>query len=123
MIKVFTASSSKISELEKSSALTWEGMSLGGESLLALETYLNDTFGLADQDKLIAYTWSGKTFNTKYNLHGSNAYPDDLNFISFDLSNFQRINMANCLDVKRYGGRWLDDIVSNNRRREELNMY
>ena len=48
---------------------------------------------------------------------GSNAYPEDLTFVSIPLSMFKNIRKLAMLKLQ-LGARWLDDIVDNNARRE-----
>lgn len=118
MIRIVTANNDQITTLERGSALTWEGMSIDPENLMAVEEFLGGAFGLKKPNELVGYNWSGKAFNEKYGLTGSNAYPEDLNFLSFDLDNFEQMPIDSIMAVKRTGGRWLDDIVSNNALRE-----
>ena len=63
------------------------------------------------------YYFTGADMNAEYGLTGNNAYPDDLRFLCFPLDG---------LDIGRLAffkliaaDRWFDDIVDNNRRREE----
>ena len=53
--------------------------------------------------------------NKEYELHLNNAYQDDLTIVSvMDIDSLPII-------IQRFtiGARWFDDIVDNNRRREE----
>jgi hypothetical protein len=52
--------------------------------------------------------------NTYYGLKGSNAYPNDLTIVSVTDINQIKIAWARF----GVGGRWFDDIVDNNARRE-----
>lgn len=62
-------------------------------------------------------TFSGKDMNDFYNLTGDNRYPDGLTFLAFPLDG---LNAAKLSVFKlMHGDRWFDDIVDNNRRREE----
>ena len=65
------------------------------------------------------YDFTGADMNAEYGLTGLNAYEDDLRFLCFPLDG---------LDIGRLAffkliaaDRWFDDIVDNNRRREEEN--
>ena len=55
--------------------------------------------------------------NTKYGLTESNAYPDNLNILSIKLEDLKDPNK---LAIPRFeiGGRWFNDIVDNNARRQ-----
>ena len=63
------------------------------------------------------YITKGSDMNQLENLTGRNAYPDDLSIVSFKLSDIENVNK---LFIARFevGGRWMDDIVDNNRRRD-----
>ena len=56
--------------------------------------------------------------NEKYGLTENNAYPEDLNFISIDLDNFKDMEKLATIKIK-IGARWLDDIVDNNKFRQD----
>ena len=63
------------------------------------------------------YVTEGKDMNAAEGLTGSNAYPDDLHIVSFkleDITNWQVLTLPRL----RVGGRWMDDVLENNRRRE-----
>ena len=59
----------------------------------------------------------GETMNKEYGLTGNNAYPNDLNFISIKLEDIKEVNKI-VLTRLQVGGRWFDDIVDNNRVRQ-----
>ena len=61
-------------------------------------------------------TYSGKDMNEWAKLTGTNAYPDDLTFISFPLDGLDSGKLA--IFKIRMRDRWFDDIVDNNARRE-----
>lgn len=110
------ADSDKISELEKGSAFTWEGLNSDDESLSqAVDFFTENTKGFKVPCDI--YWWSGEEFNDKYQLTGDNRYPNDLTFVSIPLNMWSE--MGNLPMVKfQVGARWLDDIVDNNARRE-----
>lgn len=56
--------------------------------------------------------------NQIYQLAGSNAYPEDLIFVSIPLNMFKNMGKLAILKL-RFGARWLDDIVDNTRRESE----
>lgn len=58
-------------------------------------------------------TFTGSDMNTKYNLTGDNAYPNDLTFLAFPLDG---LNIGKLAMFKlRMEDRWFDDIVDNNK--------
>ncbi len=65
------------------------------------------------------HSFSGKDMNETYGLTGSNRYPDELTFLCFPLDGLHIGKLA--MFKIEMGDRWFDDIVDNNRRREEEN--
>ena len=56
--------------------------------------------------------------NQNYRLTGANAYNDNLTLISIKTEDIKEVNK---IAIPRFeiDGRWFDDIVDNNARREE----
>lgn len=102
--------------LYNDSALTFEGCTLDEDNLLWLVDWLNhNDAGFIGEPTF--YVTSGELMNDIYHLTGTNAYPYDLNIVSIkldDLSDFRGI----IIERFKLGGRWFDDIVENNARRE-----
>ena len=117
-IKIIPADETKIRELENGSAFTWEGLSgLENDKEVILDDFKKANV-LDDVEIFEFYTWKGELMNQIYQLTGSNAYPEDLTFVSIPLSMFNN-NVGKLALVKfQLGARWLDDIVDNNARRE-----
>ena len=101
--------------LYNQSALTWEGLSSDEENLNAVRNWLEE-HGAIQYVEPNFHIIKGKLMNEVYGLSGDNAYPEDLNIISVTDIN----QMAITLIRFAVGGRWFDDIVDNNARREEL---
>lgn len=116
MNKILVETREQLDELIKDSALTWEGLNLDEENYEAVTGWIRDC-GAKVKTKNV-YITMGKTMNQLEGLTGKNAYPDDLSIVSFKLSEIEN-PMALALPRLRVGGRWMDDIVDNNRRREE----
>ena len=89
-------------EFYNTSIFTWEGMSDDEDNLEAIikELKLND-------DNTI-YIYSGKQMNSVYHLNGKSEYPEDLTFVSIKY-------YYNPMVKLQVGARWFDDIVDNNR--------
>ena len=117
-IKIIPADETKIRELENGSAFTWEGLSgLENDKEAILDDFKKADV-LGDVETFEFYTWKGELMNQIYQLTGSNAYPEDLTFVSIPLSMFNN-NIGKLALVKfQLGARWLDDIVDNNARRD-----
>ena len=106
----------KIRELADGSAFTWEGMSYAKENLQDIV----DDFKQNTDIKLPVhfYIFDGRTMNRMYDLTDKNAYPDNLSFVSVSLDNWA--SMGNLPIYKmQVGARWLDDIVDNNKVRQD----
>ena len=106
--KVVEAKNKKdLDRLYNSSALTIEG--LDPDSVYDFADDVIAHGGTVDE---IVMT-SGKLMNKVYGLTGDNVYPDRLDIVSI---------MGNTVPMTMrrfdFGGRWFDDIVDNNARRE-----
>ena len=106
--KVVVAKNEKdLDELYNCSALTIEG--LDPDSVYDFADDVVEHGGTVDK---VVMT-SGKLMNQVYQLTGNNAYPDQLDIVSI---------VGNTLPMVmrrfEFGGRWFDDIVDNNARRE-----
>ena len=116
-IKIIPADETKIRELKNDSAFTWEGLSgLENDKEVILDEFKKADV-LDDVEIFEFYTWKGKLMNQISMLTGSNAYPEDLTFVSIPLNMFKNIEKLDILKLQ-FGARWLDDIVDNNDHRE-----
>lgn len=97
------------------SAFTIEGLAVD-------EDNLNDMFAWIEQYSAIktkrVYITAGRTMNHIYNLAGMNKYPADVHIVSVDLNDLESPNKL-ILSRFEVGGRWLDDIIANNRAYEK----
>ena len=103
----------QLNKLYNNSAFTIEG--LAEESIPDMIAWLeeNTTF---TTDKPIVYVTKGNVMNNAYSLYDDNAYDNDLNIVSVIGIDLMKIAL------KRFsvGGRWFDDIVDNNARKQEI---
>lgn len=100
--------------LYNQSALTWEGLSLDEENLTDVRNWLKEHKAIVHVEPDF-HIIKGKFMNEVYNLTGDNAYPEELNIVSVtDID-------QNKIAIPRFKveGRWFDDIVDNNLRREK----
>lgn len=104
----------QLDELYNQSALTFEGLRADAESLRMVELWLSGHNAITGAE-VVAHIIKGKFMNRSYDLTGNNAYPDDLTIVSF--TGIDQLKIA--IPRFEYGGRWFDDIVANNARREE----
>lgn len=115
-MKIITVTDKDIlKELEDDSALTIEG--LAEESI---PDFLDWIKKLTPLKKETVYVIKGGVMNMAYGLTGDNAYPNDCTLVSVKLA-----DMVDAMKVVmprfQIGGRWFDDIVDNNARREMEN--
>lgn len=105
---------SQFEDLYKDSALTIERLEPSQKNLNAVFNWLEEHTEVKTRT---AYVITGKIMNYQYGLTGDNAYPNDLNIVCIKLS-----DMVSPLKITipRFdvGGRWFDDVVDNNARRE-----
>ena len=98
-------------ELENASAFTVIGA--GGdlnEWCIGLNEMLaNEKIGQVTE----FYRFKGKLMNKTYELAGNTAYNEDITFLSFKLDGLDIGKLA--MFKLKFGARWLDDIVSNNK--------
>ncbi len=102
--------------LYKDSAFTIEGLAANAENLKELADWVKRLTPFKTER---AYIVSGALMNRVYGLTGTNAYPDEgCTLVAIKLSDLEK---PKALSLPRFsvGGRWFDDIVDNNRRREE----
>ena len=106
--KVTTEAEAKM--LYGCSALTWVGLDL--DSLSDVVAWMQGYH--VNTDKVVFHVIKGKVMNALYELTGSNAYPANLNIVS--VTGIDHVKLA----IPRFdvGGKWFDDIVDNNRRRQ-----
>jgi len=96
------------------SALTFEGLNTSEKSLNQLFDWLESRTAVK---RRAVYVTTGATMNQLYGLTGTNAYPADLCIVSVDLNDLGKLDRI-MLTRFEYGGRWLDDVIENNLRRE-----
>lgn len=113
MNKVFITTKKELDALYNKSALTFEGTLIEYENLKFIRDWLDTNHAIIKEP--IFHIIKGELMNRAYGLTGNNRYPDDLNIVS--ITNINQAKIA----IPRFqvGGRWFDDIVDNNRMREE----
>lgn len=115
MERIMVKTKAQLEELVKESALTWEGLDTSDESLKQVFDWLKGYTPLKCER---VYITSGGLMDVAYGLTGTNAYPANLSIVSVRLCDMEK-PMAIAIPRFRVGGRWLDDIVSNNLACEE----
>lgn len=115
MNKIQVTTREQLDELYKGSALTFEGVSIEDEDLKAIFDWIKQYTPMKNET---VYIISGKTMVDNYGLTGSNAYRPDIHIVSIklsDMEDWEKIVMPRF----QVQGRWFDDIVDNNQRRED----
>lgn len=104
----------QLDALYNQSALTWEGLSSDEENLKAVRDWLEEHGAIVYVEPDF-HIIEGKFMNEQYGLSGNNAYPEDCTLVSVTDIDQMKITIPRF----EVGGRWFDDIVDNNRMREE----
>ena len=104
-------SKEQLDELYNHSAFTMEG--LDEKSIPDLLGWVKECGAITEETPTV-YIINGGIMNMAYNLTGDNAYGNDLTIIS--VMGIDLMKVA----IPRFtiGGRWFDDVVDNNLRRE-----
>ena len=110
-IHVFSAEDLKA--LYDDSALTMTGLKLE-----SIKDFVGWVEGYTKLLRRRVYVVSGKVMNTYCGNTGDNAYADDLNLVAIKLSDIADYTKI-VLPRFQVGGRWFDDIVDTNKRRED----
>ena len=115
MNKIQVTDRKALDELYEGSAFTSEGLSADDESLGKLAEWVKNLTAFKRED---FYIIEGKTMNREYNLTGTNAYPEkDCTLVCIKLTDLVK-PLALTMPRFQVGGRWFDDVVDNNARRE-----
>lgn len=111
VVQITTAE--ELKKLYEQSALTWEGLKADDDELKIVETWIKNHN--AEGPELTFHIIKGELMNEVYQLTGNNAYPEDLTLVSVTGVNQVKLSLPRL----QVGGRWFDDIVDNNARREK----
>ncbi len=115
MNKIQVKDKATLDALYGDSAFTLEGLAADEGNLAELRKWV-ETFTPFKRDDV--YVIDGATMNREYHLTGTNAYPDTgCTIICIKLSDLEK-PMSLTIPRFRIGGRWFDDVVDNNARRE-----
>ena len=115
MNKIQVTDRKTLDELYNESAFTIEGLSSDDESLGQLAEWVKNLTAFKRED---FYIIEGRTMNREYNLTGTNAYPEtDCTLVCIKLTDLVK-PLALTMPRFQVGGRWFDDVVDNNARRE-----
>ena len=106
---------SDLKDLYDGSALTFEGISIDDSNLEWLVNWLKEHDCEMKQPDF--YVIKGKLMNKVYHLTGDNAYKDSLNILCIKLSDLSNV-AAIVIPRFEIEGRWFDDVVDDNARRE-----
>ena len=116
IIKIEVNSKQQLDELYNCSALTFEGFYANDENIDKLVKWLKGHSEISNP--LPIHIISGQTMNINYGLTGSNKYKEDLTIVSIKNEDIKNLG-AIIIPRLEIGGRWFDDIVDNNARREK----
>lgn len=111
---IHVSTKEQLDALYNRSALTWEGLTSDEENLNDVKEWLAENGAILNDFEPQFHIITGKLMNEIYGLTDTNAYPDDLTIVSVTDINTLKVALARF----QVGGRWFDDIVDNNARRE-----
>ncbi len=115
MRKIMVGDRATLDALYNDSAFTIEGLEPSDESLGQLAEWIRRLTEFRRED---FYIVEGRTMNREYGLTGTNAYPDSgCTIVCVKLSDLEK-PMTLAIPRFKVGGRWFDDVVNNNARRE-----
>ena len=115
MNKITVNDRAMLDALYENSALTFEGVAASDENVKAVLTWVKNYTPLKRED---VYVIKGSLMNREYGLTGDNAYPEtDCTILCIKLDDMEK-PLAVTLPRFTVGGRWFDDVVDNNARRE-----
>lgn len=114
MKTINVTSKAQLEALYNQSALTWEGLTAAEENFEAVMDWLVNLGAIIEGQEPTFHIITGEFMNAIYGLTDSNAYPNNLTIVSVTNINHMKIALARF----GVGGRWFDDIVDNNARRE-----
>ena len=115
MNKIQVTDRKALDELYEGSAFTIEGLSADDESLGKLAARVQNLTAFKRED---FYIIDGRTMTREYNVTGANAYPEkDCTLVCIKLTDLVK-PLALTMPRFQVGGRWFDDVVDNNARRE-----
>jgi len=106
----------QLDELYKCSALTFEGVWTDNKSIKWIIDWIKKYSEVSNP--LPIHIITGQVMNKEYHLTGKNKYPNEYTILSIKLNDIKNVPS---IALKRFDvrGRWFDDIVDNNKRREE----
>ena len=116
--ELIEATDDDLVNLEKGSAFTFEGLMSDDKNLNDLVDFFNEKTNIKIPMKI--YHATGEKVNNLYGLTGRNAYPNDLDIVLLPLDNWNELGDLPMIKIQ-IGARWFDDIVDNNRMRQENN--
>ena len=116
MNKIQVTTRQQLDELANGSALTFVGLIADDENLGAVAEWIKQHTKMIRED---AYIFDGGLMNREFGLTGDNAYPEgNCTFVCIKLEDLET-PMALAIPRFQVGGRWLDDVISNDLRREQ----
>lgn len=119
MKKIIVKDGGTLDRLYDGSALTFEGLAVA--SIPELKKWIEETMG-EKMTRPEFFVIKGELMNDYYHLTGNNAYPNDLTIVSAELDSIGKNWSKLIMPRFAVGGRWFDDIVDNNARREGLDV-
>ena len=115
MEKIIVNTKAQLDELEKGSALTFFDAKNTDKRIKFYFDWIKARTAVKRER---VYIISGWLMNLAYGLTGENAYKDDLAIFCIKLSDIKNVEKI-FLPRFKIGGRWFDDVIDNNARRQK----
>lgn len=116
--RIYVNSNKQFEKLYNSSALTLEGLDDTDKNLYGFANWIKNLSEISNP--LNMYIIKGKQMNEQYGLSGKNKYPAELRIVCVDLKDIKQVDKI-IMPRFEINGRWFDDVVDNNVRREGRN--
>ena len=113
--RIYVNSKDQFEKLYKSNALTLLGLDDTDKNLYSFAKWIKDLSEISNP--LNMYIIKGKQMNEQYGLSGNNKYPNEFRIVCVELED---IKQAEKIVIPRFqiSGRWFNDVVDNDVRRE-----
>lgn len=116
--RIYVNSNEQFEKLYNSSALTLEGLDDTDKNLYGFANWIKNLSEISNP--LNMYIIKGKQMNEQYGLSGKNKYPAELRIVCVELKDIKQVDKI-IMPRFEINGRWFDDVVDNNVRREGRN--
>lgn len=116
--RIYVNSNEQFEKLYNSNALTLQGLDDTDKNLYSFANWIKNLSEISNP--LNMYIIKGKQMNEQYGLSGKNKYPDELRIVCVELKDIKQVDKI-IMPRFEINGRWFNDVVDNDVRREGRN--